>query len=321
MSFLAAALCHDLGHFPFAHSLKELPLASHESLAAQMLRSGRLSRALGEAEADPGMVAAIIDDSLPDRGDREIRFFRSLLSGVLDPDKLDYLNRDAFFCGVPYGIQDTDFILRRVVVGDDDRLAVDDRGIMSIEGLLFSKYLMYRAVYWHRSVRAATAMLKKAVFAALAEKRIRGDELYGLDDEGFFRLMEARGGRFSSIVEDARAGRLFTSVFEAPYDESLPSHRAVLDLERRYAIEDTIAARASTGAEDVAIDIPEPIAFETDLGIVPENPSLPTVPFPRSTTVFTPDVVRGFARSLRRIRVLARGESSRVLSAARDILG
>ena len=54
-----------------------------------------------EAGADPEAAAAIVDKADADGGDREIRFFRGLLSGVLDPDKLDYLNRDAFFCGVP----------------------------------------------------------------------------------------------------------------------------------------------------------------------------------------------------------------------------
>ena len=121
-SYFVAALCHDLGHFPYAHSLKELPLEQHEALTASDSspspcepRAGcrSRSRCRGRHRRQGG----------PDRGDREIRFFRGLLSGVLDPDKLDYLNRDAFFCGVPYGLQDCDFVLQRVAVGPGDALA------------------------------------------------------------------------------------------------------------------------------------------------------------------------------------------------------
>ena len=62
---------------------------------------------------------------------------------------------------------------------------------MSVEGLLFSKYLMYRSVYWHKGVRAATSMIKKAVFLALSEGVLEPESLYGLDDDGFYSKLRA----------------------------------------------------------------------------------------------------------------------------------
>ncbi|PKL07592.1 MAG: phosphohydrolase, partial [Spirochaetae bacterium HGW-Spirochaetae-7] len=62
--FLVAALCHDLGHFPYAHSLKELPLRDHESLTADVVL-GPLAHAVAVAGADPEFVAAIVDSALP----------------------------------------------------------------------------------------------------------------------------------------------------------------------------------------------------------------------------------------------------------------
>ena len=148
LSFLAAALLHDLGHFPYTHSLKELALEEHESLSAGIILSEPVKSLLGKAGADPEFTAAIIDKSITgNQTDTELHFYRQLLSGVLDPDKLDYLNRDARYCGVPYGAQDVDFIYSRLFPHPVRGVEIDSRGIPSVESILFSKYLMYRTVY------------------------------------------------------------------------------------------------------------------------------------------------------------------------------
>ena len=191
-AFLCAALLHDIGHYPFAHSLKDLSVEAHESLASRQILS-EFARAIREAlGVEPKAVAAIIDHRVDYHGPVNVRFFWNLLSGVLDPDKLDYLNRDAFFCGVPYGVQDVDFILEEVSPDPSRGVAISRKGVMALENLLFSKYLMYKTVYWHKTVRIATAMIKKAIAAALAEGAVRREELYGLDDEEFFSRFTSR---------------------------------------------------------------------------------------------------------------------------------
>ena len=111
MSFLSACLLHDIGHFPYAHSLKELAIREHEEIAADMIQNRpELNEAVRKTGADPSVTAAIIDkDQLT--GDEETLFYRNVLSGTLDPDKLDYLSRDGYFSGLTYGRQDTDFII------------------------------------------------------------------------------------------------------------------------------------------------------------------------------------------------------------------
>lgn len=317
-SYLVAALCHDLGHFPYAHSLKELPLEEHEALTARELRMEPLRSLALEAGADPEAAAAIVDKDSPDRGDREIRFFRGLLSGVLDPDKLDYLNRDAFFCGVPYGLQDSDFILQRVAVGPGETLAIEERGLMSVEGLLFSKYLMYRSVYWHKGVRSATAMIKKAVLLALSEGILQPEEFYGLDDEGFYAKLKAISYPPFALAGEVFEGRIYGTLLDLAFDDGDERHRGLLDLGSRLKAEAALATQAGLGSLDLVIDIPEGVSFETDLPVLGESAA---VPFPQSATVFKPPVVAGFARSLRRLRVFAKSRSKRLEDAAMAMLG
>jgi HD superfamily phosphohydrolase len=300
-SFLSAALLHDLGHFPYTHSLKELPLREHESLTGDLICSEPVKSFVSAAGGDPQLAAAIVDRNLPGAG-RELLFFRKLLSGALDPDKLDYLNRDAHCCGVPYGAQDVDFIFSRLLPHQERGVDIDSRGIPSVESLLFSKYLMYRTVYWHRSVRAATAMIKKALLGGLESGVIAREELYNLDDEELFSLMRSRKHPLFALAESVRNGTLYTTAAELPFDEKC--HRKLLPLQDRSRLEAALAKELSPflgkplAGEELIIDLPEPVTFETGLYVRDEMKF-----FPQSSSAFTGALVDTFARSLRVIRI------------------
>ncbi|MCL1812862.1 MAG: HD domain-containing protein [Treponema sp.] len=307
LSFLSAALLHDLGHFPYTHSLKELALEDHEKLSAKLILSEPLKKLIGKAGADPELTAAIVDKSNKNaHGEAELEFYRQLLSGVLDPDKLDYLNRDARYCGVPYGAQDVDFIYSRLHPSRERGIEIDSRGIPSVESVLFSKYLMYRTVYWHRQVRSATAMIKKALLAALEQQIISVEELYNLDDQGLFSLMSAKQKNFPdfSLAEKVREGRLYTEIASFFFDEQ--KHRALLPLKNRKEHELKLAEeinRATSGkinADSIIIDVPEPVSFETDLFVRDENCT-----FGESSSAFKKNAVEDFVRSLRKIRIFS----------------
>jgi HD superfamily phosphohydrolase len=285
MSFLTACLLHDLGHFPYAHSLKELTLRSHEDLTAEMIRSEPLRSAIGAVQADPDMVASIIykkagPAALPQfNADGEMQFYRNLLSGALDPDKLDYLNRDARCCGVPYGAQDVDYIISRLHPDRERGVSIDSRGLPCIESLLFSKYLMYRSVYWHRDVRAATAMVKKAILCLMEARQLSSEELYNLDDQGLFSLLAQKLDTASEkdkpyirAALQVREGPLWKMAAEYPYDEA--------PLE---------ALDAESNAGLCIVDIPEPISFETGLFL--------------NDSVFTETTARTFVHKIRTIRI------------------
>jgi len=310
-SFLCAALLHDLGHFPFTHSLKELPLEKHEALTGRLILSNPIKDLVSAAGGDPYFAAAIVDSSsgsesqgfvARDKGEGELEFYRRLLSGSLDPDKLDYLSRDARYCGVPYGAQDVDFILSRLHPHQERGLDIDSRGIPGLESLLFSKYLMYRSVYWHHSVRSATAMVKKALLGALESGIIAAEELYNLDDQGLFSLASQRDYPPFSLIDSVKGGRLFSIAAEIPFEEK--AHQKLLDLSRRLQMEKSLAGEFSgflgkgLDVDSLIIDLPEPVSFECGLFITDENCF-----FSEGSSAFKSSLVDAFVKTMRIIRV------------------
>lgn len=144
-----AILLHDIGHGPFSHALEKtiVPGISHEDISALLMAklntefNGRLSMAL-----------EIFN------GTYHKRFLHELVSGQLDMDRMDYLNRDSFFTGVSEGVISFDRIIKMLNVVDD-HIAVEEKGIYSIEKFLIARRLMYWQVYLHKTVIAAEQLL------------------------------------------------------------------------------------------------------------------------------------------------------------------
>lgn len=296
-SFLCAALLHDLGHFPYAHSLKELPLKEHEEITAEIIQSSPIKDCINKVIGGNAETTALIVDTNIKTDNEEIFFFRKILSGVLDPDKLDYLNRDAFFCGVPYGIQDTDFAISKILPSKNG-IGIDKSGITAVENILFSKYLMYRSVYWHKTLRSATAMIKKAVVTALEEKAIQKDELYGLTDYEFFSNFSESVHPVMKLIDNVYKRELYKCAIEIPFKNNLDEHKKILNLEYRLNLETRLANKYN--CSDMIIDIPEPISFEVELPIVSPNNE---IIYTKSDSVFSKPVIDGFTSSLRKIRI------------------
>jgi HD superfamily phosphohydrolase len=307
-SFLCAALLHDVGHFPYAHSLKELVPATHEELSAAMI-TGSLSASVAACGSDPVMSAAIIDHNMPDNNSKELVFYRKLLSGVLDPDKLDYLCRDAYFCGVPYGVQDVDFILNRLRPDMGNGVIIHADGIQSVEALLFSKYLMYKSVYWHHTVRSATSLIKKALWNALASGCLQCQELYNLDDNGLFALLASKDNELCRRSARLSDGSFFVRAVEI--DNQMPGYSRIVEAVNTPAKAAAAAAKLANAVsseegvtvrpEEIIVDLPEEVDFETDLIVV--RSKRVSKPFRQSTSLFGRRMLHNVSSTLRRIRI------------------
>jgi HD superfamily phosphohydrolase len=255
----AAALLHDVGHYPFSHALEEIGVPHHEEISRPLLTEGEVAAVLrAEVAADaPERVYSLIcgTSTSPLQG---------LISGSLDLDKMDYLKRDAHMCGVPYGEIDEDRLMHALVVLDDPAtgrrgIGVRAKGLSALESLLFAKYQMYRNVYWHHAVRSATAMYKRMVERALERSAVDPVALGRFTDEGLLSALEAGSDpEVRALLAALRARRLFKRAFEAPA-AALPMESLEWiadDRGRARRAECAIAKRLGLAAGDVLLDFP-----------------------------------------------------------------
>lgn len=144
-----AILMHDIGHGPFSHALEHSIVSgvTHEDLSALFME--RLNE---QFNGQLDVAIAIFNDRYPKR------FLHQLVSSQLDMDRLDYLKRDSFFTGVSEGIVGSDRIIKMLHVVNDE-LAVESKGIYSIEKFIVARRIMYWQVYLHKTVLSAEYLL------------------------------------------------------------------------------------------------------------------------------------------------------------------
>jgi uncharacterized protein len=151
-----AILLHDIGHGPYSHALEQelIPGISHEEISLLILQE--LDREFN------GKLRTAIDIFI---NKHPKSFLYQLVSGQLDVDRMDYLNRDSFFTGVAEGVIGYDRIIKMLAV-KDDQLMVEEKAIYSIEKFLVSRRLMYWQVYLHKTVLGAEKMLVNIIHRA-----------------------------------------------------------------------------------------------------------------------------------------------------------
>ena len=256
---LAAALLHDIGHYPFAHALEEIGAPHHEDVGRALITSGDVAELLARhiAPDAPVRVAALVraESNSPLQG---------LVSGSLDLDKIEYLKRDAHMCGVPYGEIDVDRLINslalvRLDAGGRARtvVGITEKGLSALESLLFAKYQMYRNVYWHHAVRSATAMYKRTVGSALASGALDVNRLPSFTDEQLLQHLAEVAP--SEMLTRLRQRRLYKRAFECPAAE-LPDDAGewiASDHVRTEAAERDLALELGLGDGEVLLDYPE----------------------------------------------------------------
>lgn len=175
-----AILLHDIGHGPFSHTLEHtLMQVTHEAISLHFMEA--LNEAFGGRLS---LAISIFKDEYPKR------FLHQLVSGQLDMDRLDYLNRDSFFTGVHEGVIGYDRIIKMLSVRNGE-LVVEEKGIYSIEKFLVSRRIMYWQVYLHKTVLSAERMMIAAL--GYAKQLVSEGQVLPASPALQFFLHESRG--------------------------------------------------------------------------------------------------------------------------------
>jgi len=168
-----AALLHDVGHGPFSHMYEEVlakkTKVTHEDISQRIVLETQICDVLERN----GFSAKKMSRFAVGKQSKRPAFMNEIIAGGLSADIMDYLLRDSYFTGVEYGKVDVRRVIDSLLVAEG-HLAVENAALYAFEALLLARYEMFKAVYFHRTVRAAELMLVQSMKLA--------DDSLGLTD-------------------------------------------------------------------------------------------------------------------------------------------
>jgi HD superfamily phosphohydrolase len=329
----AAALLHDIGHYPFSHAIEELgpPVLPHEVVGRRIIEGPEIAPILRNVwQIGPARVASVVAPNgrtltLADE------VLRGILSGPLDIDKLDYLPRDARACNVPYGGVDTGRLLDSLTLAElpidettpyqptpQTRIVVGAKGISPLHSLINARQEMFDNVYWHHTNRACMVMLLRAVQEALLAHAITPDALTNLDDASLLALfrrpdMPESTRRLTAALEhrhihkraveiSARAFELYARLGNLYFD---PLARRDAEIQLASGLSSLLDEPVPDDA--VLIDIPKPEKWRTDVWVAFDRPPvgfLPLMPW-KEVVGLDPTDFKRYEEHRRLIRIVA----------------
>ena len=186
-----AALLHDIGHGPFSHLFEEIlheKGITHENITDRIIRETEIADILTAYGIDTKKFSKLCLGTSKNHP----RFMNDIIAGFLSVDSMDYLLRDSYFSGVEYGKVDVHRIIDAYEV-TGKKLAINKDSLYALESLMLARYEMFRAVYFHKSVRASAIMIIRAM--SLSDEILHFTDLSNLnsfleltDDRTLFRI-------------------------------------------------------------------------------------------------------------------------------------
>jgi hypothetical protein len=261
-----ASLLHDIGHGPLSHLFE--PLLSkyvnknHEDMTFWLIQNSILAETLTKEGFDPERISKLAVGRLKDG---KYPFLDQVIRSSVDVDKMDFIVRDSYHTGAGYGYVD---VYRLIYTMDilNDNLAIDITALSAFEAFLLARLESFKAIYFHRTSRAAQITLLKAMENAMDELKLFNfnspEDYLKLDDYSIWYMLKKSSQ--SKAIMKLENRELLKCAYEKTFFDDDQLVTSIFNNEAvRKEIEEEIANKAKIDSDLVTIDIP----------------SLPSVPY------------------------------------------
>ncbi|KFM16668.1 Deoxyguanosinetriphosphate triphosphohydrolase-like protein, partial [Marine Group I thaumarchaeote SCGC AAA799-P11] len=247
-----AGLLHDIGHGPFSHLFEEIiqeKKISHEDFGKEIILKSEIGDILTKNGFDKKLVTKIAF------GDSKFQYMNEIVSGALSADMMDYLLRDGYFTGAEHAKIDHKRITQSLDV-HKKKLALERSALYSFESMMHSRYQMFKAVYFHKTVRAAEVMLLEALRSSDDEfgfSTFNLDEFVQLTDEyvlsSLLSSKTSKLKRARKFAQDYQNRKLLKCVFE-----SILTSRKNLKKTKTNELRSAISKKSKVDENEIFID-------------------------------------------------------------------
>ncbi len=247
-----AGLLHDIGHGPFSHLFEEVIQQknfSHEDFGKEIILKSEIGDSLSKNGYDKKLITKVAF------GDSKLQYMNEIISGALSADMMDYLLRDGYFTGAEHAQIDHKRITQSLDV-HQKKLALERSALYSFESMMHSRYQMFKAVYFHKTVRAAEVMLLEALRLSDDEFGFTSfniNEYVKLTDEYVLsKLISSKSSKLKrarQFAEDYQNRKLLKCVFER-----ILTSRTNLGKARTNELRTSISKKSKVDESEIFVD-------------------------------------------------------------------
>ena len=247
-----AGLLHDIGHGPFSHLFEEIiqkKKISHEDFGKNIILKSAIGDTLSQNGYDKKTITKIAF------GDSKFQYLNEIVSGALSADMMDYLLRDGYFTGAEHAKIDHKRLTQSLDV-HNKKLALEKSALYSFESMMHSRYQMFKAVYFHKTVRAAEVMLLEALRLSDDEFGFTSfnlNEYTKLTDEYVLSILlaskSAKLKRAKKFAEDYQNRKLLKCVYER-----ILTSKTILEKTKTNEIRSSLSKKSKVDENEIFVD-------------------------------------------------------------------